>query len=117
MNDIMSLDSKTKTWRTVKPVTSAVPPPRFGHSMMCYFNYLVVFGGQDKVGKILGDLWVFDIVKEQWIYIMETGDTHEIGRMGVEGIVPLPRTFSATVSNPDSSAAFIIGGMMQKGVA
>lgn len=117
MGDIMSFDSKLRRWRTVTPSTNTGPAPRFGHTMMCYFNFLIVFGGQGQRGKVLGDLWVFDIVKEQWRFIMDTADTHEIGRLGVSGIVPSPRMFAASVMNPDVGAGYIIGGMMEMGVA
>jgi hypothetical protein len=117
LGDIMTFDSLQKTWRTIKPSTNSEPVPRFGHVMMCYFNYLIVFGGQDKKGKALGDLWVFDIAKEQWKFIMNTEDTHEIGRLGVEGFVPSARMFSTSIMSTETGTGFIIGGMLNKGVA
>ena len=117
MNDVMSFDSKQKFWNKIQPTTSSVPKERFGHSMVWYFNYLVVFGGQDKDGKSLGDLWVFDIIKAQWKFIMDSADTFEIGRMGVEGIVPASRRFTGAISVPELSGAVFIGGLMDEGVA
>lgn len=117
LDDIMHYDSKEKIWKTIKPQSRFNPPARFGHSQICYFNYVIIFGGQGENGEILGDLWVFDIVKEHWTFIMNTDDTHEIGRKGVEGIVPSPRMFAATVVHTDMGAGFISGGVYAEGVA
>lgn len=117
LGDVMSYDSKLKKWRSVKPSTNAQPVPRFGHVQLCYFNYIIIFGGQAQHGNILGDLWVFDIIREQWKFIMDTADTHEIGRKGVSGIIPAPRMFSASIMNNDIGAGYIMGGMMAQGVA
>lgn len=118
MNDVMSFDSKNKVWRSkITPKTSSMPKPRFGHTMVCYFNYLIIFGGEDQHGKSLGDLWVFDVVKEQWKFIMDSADTFEIGRMGVQGILPNSRRFTSAVSVPEQSGAIFIGGLMDNGVA
>ena len=78
---------------------------------------MLIFGGQGKDGEVLGDMWVFDIIKEQWKFIMNTEDTHEIGRKGVRGTVPAPRMFSASVLNLDKGAGFITGGMTDKGIS
>jgi len=34
--------------------------------MFCYYNYLVMFGGEGPKGETYGDLWVYDIIKREW---------------------------------------------------
>lgn len=55
---------------------------------VCFYNYIFVFGGQGNGGKIYGDLWVFDIIKEDWIEISNTEKTHQLVHEKVKGIIP-----------------------------
>jgi hypothetical protein len=50
-----------------------------------------VFGGQGNQDKIYGDLWVYDIIKEDWIEISNTDKTHELVHQKVKGIIPQAR--------------------------
>lgn len=44
------------------------PPPRHSHSMkfMHYFDGVVVSGGKGADDRVLGDLWIYSLVKRQW---------------------------------------------------
>ncbi len=44
------------------------PPPRHSHSMklMQHFDGVVVSGGKGAEDRVLGDLWIFSLVKQQW---------------------------------------------------
>jgi len=46
--------------------------------MICVYHYLIVFGGQGEGGKIFGDLWIYDQIKEDWIMVMDSDKTHEL---------------------------------------
>jgi N-acetylneuraminic acid mutarotase len=65
LNDLLYYDELSNKWVEIKP-KGPVPKPRHGHLMFCYYNYLVVYGGQGENQHIYGDLWMFDVVKEDW---------------------------------------------------
>ena len=117
LDDIQRFDSKEREWKTIKPSKRTTPAARFGHVQFWYYNFIIIFGGQGENSEVLGDLWVFNIVKEQWKFIMNTNNTHEIGRKGVDGIVPAPRMFSASVMNTDIGTGYVMGGMLDMGTA
>ena len=78
---------------------------------------MVVFGGQNKAGKALGDLWVFDTIVEKWNFIMDTADTHELKHLGLVDDLPTPRMFAAATMVPEIGAGYITGGFTNTGVA
>lgn len=117
MNDIMVYDASKNSWKTIIPTSGSKPTPRYGHVMMCYFQYFVIFGGQSQDGTILGDLWVFDTIGEKWIFIMDTRDTHELKHLNIEDKVPKPRSFSSAIMIPEIGAGYITGGQTDHGVA
>jgi Galactose oxidase, central domain len=63
----MRYDETTNEWKNISPHVGDAPAPRFGHSMICHYNFLVIFGGQGEGGHIFGDLWVYDIIRQDWI--------------------------------------------------
>lgn len=117
MNDVMVFDTTNNAWKTINPSSGSKPAPRFGHVMFCYFQYFIVFGGQNQDNHILGDLWVFDTIGEKWIFIFDNSDTHELSHLHLEGEVPEARAFSSGVMIPELGAGFITGGQTSKGVA
>ena len=117
LNDIMVLDADKNSWRHITPTSGSKPTPRFGHVMFCYFNYLIVFGGQSQEGGILGDLWVFDTITEKWTFVLDNSDTHELSHLNVDQSVPEPRAFSGAVMIPELGAGYITGGLTRTGVA
>jgi hypothetical protein len=40
---------------------------------------------------VYGDLWVFDILKEDWIMIIDADRTHELTHQKISGVIPAPR--------------------------
>lgn len=117
LNDIMVLDVTKNSWKTVTPSSGSKPTPRFGHVMLCYFQYFIVFGGQSKDGKTLGDLWVFDTISEKWTFVIDHSDTHELSHLNLSGVVPSPRMFASAIMIPELGAGYITGGLTDRGVA
>ena len=58
--------------------TGPIPKGRHGHLMFCYYQYLIVYGGQGEGKQIYGDLWVYDTIKDDWHMIMDSGDVHTL---------------------------------------
>ena len=117
MNDIMVYDASKNNWKSINPSTGTKPTPRFGHILFCYFQYLIVFGGQSESGRPMGDLWVFDTLAEKWTFVFDTDDTHELTHYEIEGTMPRARMFASGVSLPDLAAGYITGGITPIGMA
>lgn len=109
LNDLLYYDELSNKWVEIKP-KGPVPKPRHGHLMFCYYNYLVVYGGQGENQHIYGDLWMFDVVKEDWHQIMDAENVHNLIHQDIEGIIPSPRVFAAGELNEKFGAAYITGG-------
>lgn len=54
---------------------------------------------------------MFDIVKEDWIPIMDADRTHDLTHKNVSGTIPAPRVQATGQLFESMGAAFIIGGM------
>ena len=106
----MKFDSKENKWIDITPKSGDAPAPRFGHVQLCFYNYVFVFGGQGESGHIFGDLWVFDIIREDWVMIIDAERTHELTHNGVSG-----RVGAAGVLFENFGAAVIIGGLTAQG--
>jgi hypothetical protein len=113
----MEYDANKNTWKSIAPSSGSKPQPRFGHVMMCYFQFFVIFGGESQSGKILGDLWVFDTIAEKWTFVLDTADSHELSHHGITGNIPSARAFSSSVTIPELGVAYITGGLLGHGVA
>lgn len=83
------------------------PPARYGHSMSYLSNLhsLVVYGGENEVGRIFGDLYLFSLYLGQWVEIKYTSRYK-----------PNPRTrfASCVVEEKKSSRIYILGGLSEK---
>ncbi|CAI2382697.1 unnamed protein product [Moneuplotes crassus] len=74
-NEIRCFDLRKKCWNTITPKNDIydVPFERFGHSMIKYKEYFLVFGGAGKFNKRANmrvsykDLNCYDISKEKWV--------------------------------------------------
>lgn len=117
LGDIMEYDANKNTWKSISPSSGSKPQPRFGHVMMCYFQFFVIFGGESQSGKILGDLWVFDTIGEKWTFVLDTADSHELSHHGITGNIPSARAFASSVTIPELGVAYITGGLLGHGVA
>ncbi len=83
LNDVMKLtkiQEKGKLERIWKkaPAKGNAPAPRYGHVQVCFYNYIFIFGGQGNTGHVFGDLWVFDIVKNDWHLLADSENKHEM---------------------------------------
>lgn len=117
MNDIMVYDATKNNWKSITPSSGTNPTPRFGHILFCYYQYLIVFGGQSESGKALGDLWVFDTLAEKWTFIMDSNDIHELTHLNIKGTLPKGRMFASGTLLPEIGAGYITGGMTSSGIA
>ena len=65
-------------WEKIEVADLVKPRARFGHTIFCYYNYLIMFGGKSEEGEYLGDLWVFDIVRSSWHMILDNPTAFDI---------------------------------------
>ena len=107
-------DEATKTWSRIEQ-PGDYPPHRSGHVMVCYYNYIFVFGGLDAFDKYLGDLWVFDIVLRDWHMLSDAARTHELVHKEFEGGIPEQRAFATGTVFPDFGAMVMAGGLLADG--
>ena len=79
LNDLWLFDVMNYKWTQVEfPQTMSMPDPRSGHSLICYNDELILYGGYTKVkagkglqkGKVLTDTWTLkmksDIKSLRW---------------------------------------------------
>ena len=75
-NDLLRLDLHLLSWQTIIPKGS-IPPPKYGCSMDCYKEYLILFGGSylpstntlhRSVKEFSNDLYIFNLEKSQWTH-------------------------------------------------
>ena len=111
LNDLMKYDEKENRWVNASPKRGDAPAPRYGHSMFCFYNYLFVFGGMGDNNHVFGDLWVFDIIREDWRQIMDAERTHQLKHQNIKGVIPAPRAFHSFTMLEEFGAAVMIGGM------
>lgn len=117
MDDVMYYDSKMNKWSTGKSNGTLKPKPRYGHVMFCYFNYLIVFGGLSSNGELLGDLWVYDVVKELWIPVIDNQNVIELQSKNIEGVIPKERGYASAVMLKVVGAGYMVGGKNNIGFA
>ncbi|KAJ1302955.1 hypothetical protein OPQ81_003248 [Rhizoctonia solani] len=65
LNDIWCFDLETRTWAEVQ-CTGVLPSPRECHSLSLVGDAVYLFGGMEKFGVILGDMWSFKISEKRW---------------------------------------------------
>ena len=62
-----------KSWKRVE-TTGDVPPPRSGHAVVAYGDYMILFGGIDFAEEAAyNDLYTLDLKTLEWKYIGEAG--------------------------------------------
>lgn len=99
----------------MSPFNGDAPAPRHGHSMICFYNYVFIHGGQGADNVIYDDLWVYDIIKLDWHMIMDASRTHELVHEGVSGDIPTGRVGAQAVLLENFGAAILIGGLTNSG--
>jgi host cell factor len=99
LNDLYILDTNEMAWSSPS-ITGPSPSPRESHTCVAYKNKdgsqprLFIYGGM--CGYRLGDLWILNINRLEWI------------KASVNGLAPLPRSLhSATVIR---DKMFVFGG-------
>ena len=117
MDDVMRFDSSLNRWFKNAENGKIKPKPRYGHVMLCYFNYLIIFGGMSHGGQLLGDLWVYDTVKETWHGIIDNSNLNELQAQGVTGIIPRERAYAEGIMLKVLGAAYMLGGKNRDGLA
>jgi len=73
-NDIyvldLSQDLVRPNWNKTVPISSSIPAPRAGHTMLFKNSYeedaFYIFGGESTNGEYLNDLWKFNISEQSW---------------------------------------------------
>lgn len=99
MNDLWQFDGATWTEMTTNGATGS-PPARDKAGVAWDFNRnkLIVFGGQDLGGAVLGDVWEWDPGTNAWNNI-----TPATG--------PTARRFTALAYDPNTSSMLMFGGL------
>jgi hypothetical protein len=79
LNDswLLKLEAKSNTWKLPIPVSAFNAHadtsrkafkalPRSGHSVLCYNNFMLVYGGIHEITKELDDVCLMDLDKLNW---------------------------------------------------
>ena len=70
-----------------------------------------------KKGELLGDLWVYDIVKEEWFPVMDNSNLLELQSKNIDGVIPRERAYASGVMLQAMGAAYMVGGKNHDGFA
>lgn len=62
--DTWRFDTVTSSVQHIAPATS--PPARYGHAMAWDGRAIVLFGGRDDTGNVLGDTWLWEDQNMRW---------------------------------------------------
>ena len=105
--DVWMLDPGTLQWQPLalggKGPSAGVPSARGGHTATLVHgtNKVVVFGGEDRRGRLLNDVHIIDLTAMEWV-------TPSKGE--VKGAVPTPRVGHVAASLPGRKEIFVFGG-------
>ncbi|EFJ21745.1 hypothetical protein SELMODRAFT_52725, partial [Selaginella moellendorffii] len=98
-DDLYALSTTSCVWRKV--LTSGPRPcSRDSHSMSCFGNKLVLFGGEDVLNTYLADIYILDVGSLEW------------SRLETRGVKPAPRAGHAAERIGDN--LIIFGGFADK---
>ena len=106
-NDLYEFDATTLTWTEHNADGDPGAPPQRYRNAAAWDpigNRLVVFGGEDGVGTILGDSWQWDPVTNSWTDITQPGS-------------PPARSFAAMAYDPITTGLLLFGGSDSAGTA
>jgi len=99
-NDLQEFDATTLTWTEHNADGDPLAPaPRYrnGIAWDALTSKLIVFGGEDGAGNILGDTWQWDPVTNSWANISPA-------------LSPSARRFSAMAQEPSTGGLLLFGG-------
>lgn len=71
--EFMQFSAINKSWSEVFVCSERRPEKRGGHCCELYHQYMMIFGGMHH-GKLMNDLWVFDILTSVWTKV-DTSNT------------------------------------------
>ena len=91
------------------------PLPRTGHASFIFNNYLYIFGGSIKDGKLLNDFWKLNLDTIEWeqIQISNNSPTNENGEnnnSNNELVLPSARSGHSLLINKERAEIYIFGG-------
>ncbi|XP_038062576.1 multiple epidermal growth factor-like domains protein 8 [Patiria miniata] len=66
LDDIVRYNFTSNQWERAVPATATRPTGRYAHSMVLYYDDLIVFGGILANGSLTNELWAFDITTRVW---------------------------------------------------
>ncbi|RPA75173.1 galactose oxidase [Ascobolus immersus RN42] len=77
--DFWRLDTANREWTKVEGKKGATPPARSGHRLVCWKQYVILYGGFQDLSastKYMNDLWVFDTVEYTWTNVGNLMPSH-----------------------------------------
>ncbi|HLF06380.1 MAG TPA: kelch repeat-containing protein, partial [Thermoplasmata archaeon] len=76
MNETWHYDRTRNAWELVN--TTVYPPARWGHTLVSCVpcGSLLMFGGEDRAGRVLNDLWEYYSVNRTWRSYVTPPDIH-----------------------------------------
>lgn len=92
LGDIIFLDKTNNKWKKIEANQQNRPVPRYGHSLFCYYTYLILHGGMSRDEEFLGDLWVFDLIRWSWHRILDSPTVYDLKHYETKG--PANRAFA-----------------------
>jgi N-acetylneuraminic acid mutarotase len=72
--NVYELDMNKKKWKTHHDSTNSSPRGRFGHTMIVHHEFGVLFGGEDRNGVKLHDVWLLSLKDYTWKSMETSGD-------------------------------------------
>ncbi|KAJ3432102.1 protein tag-52-related [Anaeramoeba flamelloides] len=99
--DLYFLDIKNLIWKNISTQNKNKPSARYGHSSSLYKNQIWIFGGQNKKGKCLNDLYCLDLQTNKLIW-------KKIKIVNGNSYPPIRKLHTCTVIN---SNLMILGGV------
>jgi len=82
-NKLYYYDMKNKKVIEKHSGETSCPCERISSTSIFYLEKFYIFGGQDKEGKFLNDLWVYDTTKDSWEEILnQENESWPCGRSG-----------------------------------
>ena len=111
-NDVWWFSFVDQTWTYLAAKSSTAPPARFDHAASVANGKLFIAGGRSGTGDVLSDMWVMDLMTQEWMMLAETspagarfGHTAAFGPSG--DYVYLFGGFARDESAGDFSGAFM----------
>lgn len=83
LNDMwrLNLSGSNQDWEKVAyDAESVAPRGRQGHTMACYRNHIIVFGGLYEITRELNDLHIFNLKSGQWKRLYKTTNDEEAAK-------------------------------------